>query len=31
LKRLYWYTQGLGGNWFMKKKTEVENLVALSL
>ncbi len=25
-----WYTQGLGGNWFIKKP-EVGNLVALSL
>ncbi len=30
LKRTWWDTQGLWGNWFMEKP-EVENLVALSL
>jgi hypothetical protein len=29
-KRPFWYTQGLGGNWFMKK-TRSKNLVTLSL
>jgi hypothetical protein len=31
LKRLYWYTQGLGENWFMKKNRSRKSRGTVSL